>query len=201
MTANWTLARTTAPASNLPVSVSQVKSHLRLSPDDTTHDAELQLLIEAATERLEQDLDRQLMTASYKQTQFDWNVDDNLKGEVKLYKKQITLIQSVKYYDEDGSQVTLTSSDYVFDLGRGSLFVDPGNEWPTVEPNNPNAVEVIFTAGYGTDAACIPRLMKTAILLCVGKWFFDPAQEGSALHSQEVAYERVVSTLMRSSYP
>jgi hypothetical protein len=143
----------------------------------------LQLLIEAATERLEQDLDRQILTATYKQTQFDWNVE------------------SVKYYNEDRTLVTMSSSDYIFDTGRCSLFVQPGKEWPTVETDNPNAVEVTFTAGYGTDAACVPRMMKTAILLCVGKWFYDPAQEGSALHSQEVAYERLVSTLMRSSYP
>ena len=200
MTANWTLKRTTSPSS-LPVSVAQVKSHLRLSPDDTTHDAELQLLIEAATERLEQDLDRQILTASYEQTQFDWNVDDALKGEVKLYKKAVTVIQSVKYYDEDGTLVTMSSDDYIFDDARCSIFVQPGEEWPTVESDNPTAVKVTFTAGYGTDAACVPRMMKTAILLCVGKWFFDPAQEGSALHSQEVAYERLVSTLMRSSYP
>lgn len=161
----------------------------------------MQLLIEAATERLEQDLDRQILTATYKQTQFDWNVDDALKGELKLYKKAVTVIQSVKYYNEDKTLVTMSSSDYIFDTGRCSLFVQPGKEWPTVETDNPNAVEVTFTAGYGADAACVPRMMKTAILLCVGKWFYDPAQEGSALHSQEVAYERLVSTLMRSSYP
>lgn len=200
MTANWTLIRTTSPSS-LPVSVAQAKSHLNLNPDDTTHNDKLQLLIEAATERLEQDLDRQILTATYKQTQFDWNVDDALKGELKLYKKAVTVIQSVKYYNEDRTLVTMSSSDYIFDTGRCSLFVQPGKEWPTVETDNPNAVEVTFTAGYGADAACAPRMMKTAILLCVGKWFYDPAQEGSALHSQEVAYERLVSTLMRSSYP
>ena len=200
MTANWTLIRTTSPSS-LPVTVAQAKSHLNLNPDDTTHNDKLQLLIEAATERLEQDLDRQILTATYKQTQFDWNVDDALKGELKLYKKAVTVIQSVKYYNEDGTLVTMSSDDYIFDTGRCSLFVQPGEEWPTVETDNPNAVEVTFTAGYGADAACVPRMMKTAILLCVGKWFYDPAQEGSALHSQEVAYERVVSTLMRSSYP
>ena len=200
MTANWTLIRTTSPSS-LPVSVAQAKSHLNLNPDDTTHNDKLQLLIEAATERLEQDLDRQILTATYKQTQFDWNVDDALKGELKLYKKAVTVIQSVKYYNEDGTLVTMSSDDYIFDTGRCSLFVQPGEEWPTVETDNPNAVEVTFTAGYGADAACVPRMMKTAILLCVGKWFYDPAQEGSALHSQEVAYERLVSTLMRSSYP
>lgn len=200
MTANWTLIRTTSPSS-LPVTVAQAKSHLNLNPDDTTHNDKLQLLIEAATERLEQDLDRQILTATYKQTQFDWNVDDALKGELKLYKKAVTVIQSVKYYNEDGTLVTMSSDDYIFDTGRCSLFVQPGEEWPTVETDNPNAVEVTFTAGYGADAACVPRIMKTAILLCVGKWFYDPAQEGSALHSQEVAYERLVSTLMRSSYP
>ena len=200
MTTNWTIQRKTSP-STLPVSVAQAKSHLNLNPDDSTHNDKLQDLIIAATERLEQDIDRQIITATYEQTQFEWNEDDEQRGEVKLYKKAITVIQSVKYYDSDGVLVTMPASDYIFDEGRCSLFVSPGNDWPSVQDYNPNAINVRFTAGYGADAACVPRLMKTAIRLCVGKWFYDPAQEGSALHSQEVAYERIVSTLCRSSYP
>lgn len=187
MTTNWTIRRLTSP-STLPVSVAQVKSHLNLNPDDSTHNDKLQDLIIAATERLEQDIDRQIITATYEQTQFEWNEDDEQRGELKLYKKAVTVIQSVKYYDSDGTLVTMPEADYIFDAGRCSLFVSPGEDWPSVQDYNPNAIAVRFTAGYGSDASCIPRLMKTAILLCVGKWFYDPAQEGSALHSQEVAY-------------
>ena len=201
MATNWTLTRVTSP-SNLPVSLSEVKDHLRLSSSDDTHDNHLQLLIEAATERLEDDIDRQIVTANYKQSQLSWSVDDNSYGSIKLYKRAITDIVSVKYYDADDVQQTLDPSMYVYDAGRTRLWPTAGEQWPehSGEQNN-NMVEITFTAGYGTTATTVPRSMKAAILLCVGKWFFDPAQEGSALHSQEVAYERLVMTLMRSTYP
>lgn len=201
MTTHWTLTRVTSP-SNLPVSLSEVKDHLRLSSSDTTHDNHLQLLIEAATERLEDDIDRQIVTANYKQSQLSWTTDGDAYGSIKLYKRAITDIVSVKYYDTADVQQTLDSSLYVFDAGRTRLWPAAGEQWPDLSgEQNSNMVEITFTAGYGTTATTVPRSMKAAILLCVGKWFFDPAQEGSALHSQELAYERLVMTLMRSTYP
>jgi uncharacterized phiE125 gp8 family phage protein len=197
MTTDWTLIRTSAP-SVLPVSLSEVKSHLRLSSSDTTHDANLTLLIEAAVERLEQDLDRQVITADFRVTRFNWGSDT---AEVKLNKKAVCSITTVKYVDVDGNTVTLDSDDYIFDKGRCSIFPPAGTTWPEVLADDPNGVVIDFCAGYGPDASCVPRLFKTAIMLGVGKWFFDPAQEGSALHSQEVAYERIVALLARSSYP
>ena len=179
----------------------EAKRHLRLSENDATHDENLTLLLTAATERLEQDIDRQILAASYQQTQFCWNETDDPRAEVKLYKRAVTAVTSVKRIDESGSELTLDPADYIFDAARGSLFPTGDNGWPSLMPNNPNAVTIDFDAGYGIDAACVPRLFKAAILLCVGKWFFDPAQEGSALHSQEVAYERIVALLMRSTYP
>ena len=200
MAAFWSIKRTSSP-SNLPVSLVEAKSHLRLSPNDTTHDDQLSLLLEAATERLEQDLDRQIMTATYCHEQLNWNQNDPVNGEIKLYRKAITAVTSVSYVDEDGSVITLDPSEYVVDLVRSCVFPAVGTQWPTVHPNHPNAVSVDFTAGYGDDGSTVPRLLKQAILLCVGKWFFDPAQEGSALHSQEIAYERIIALLGRATYP
>lgn len=197
MTTNWTLIRTSAP-SVLPVSLSEVKSHLRLSSSDTTHDANLTLLIEAAVERLEQDLDRQVITADFRVTRFNWGSDT---AEVKLNKKAVCSITTVKYVDVDGNTITLASDKYIFDKGRCSIFPAAGTTWPEVLADDPNGVVIDFCAGYGPSADCVPRLFKTAIMLGVGKWFFDPAQEGSTLHSQEVAYERIVALLARSSYP
>lgn len=124
MTTNWTIQRKTSP-STLPVSVAQAKSHLNLNLDDSTHNDKLQDLIIAATERLEQDIDRQIITATYEQTQFEWNEDDEQRGELKLYKKAVTVIQSVKYYDSDGTLVTMPEADYIFDAGRCSLLFHP----------------------------------------------------------------------------
>ena len=199
MTTNWAIRRT-SPVQNLPVTLAEVKSHLRLNANDPTHDANLLLLTEAAAERLEQDLDRQLINADYLQTQFLWH-EEGQTVEVRLRSRAVLSVSSVKYVDSDGTDQTLDTADYVFDSARGSLFPVSGGQWPGVQHENPNAISIAFTAGYGSDAGCMPRLFKAAILLGVGKWFFDPAQEGSALHSQEIAYEKIVTLLMRSSYP
>lgn len=199
MSTNWTLVRTTQP-SVLPVSLVEAKAHLRLSSSDTTHDDNLTLLLNAATERVEQDLDRQLISCSFRQDQFCWNENDNAYGEVNLKKKSVTGITSVSYYDTDGTLQALSSSLYSVDLGRGSIFTDPDTEWPTLKPRKHNAVSIVFTAGFGSDATTVPRVFKQAILLCIGKWFYDPGQEGSALHSQEVAYDRLINLLHRPAY-
>lgn len=199
MTTNWTLARTSPPTS-LPVSLKEAKEHLRLSLSDDTHDEMLILLITAATERLEHDIDRQIINATYRQTQFAWG-GLSISNEVKLKKKQILSIASVTYAGADGSPVVMDPSEYIFDAGRGSLF-PAGGSWPEIGSTpNPEAIEIVFDAGYGDKGACVPAIFKQAILLTVGKWFFDPAQEGSALHSQEVAYGHLTRLLHRATYP
>jgi len=181
------------------VTLAEVKSHLRLSPDDTTHDDGLTLLMEAATDRVEHDLDKQVVTATYKQTQFDWAETCDHSEGIVLHKDAVQSVSLIQYVDTDGSTQTLATSEYVFDAGRGVVFRAPEVEWPPVQPDNPNAVQVTFVAGYGGPTT-VPRIFKQAILLCIGKWFFDPAQEGSALHSQEVAYDRIISLFERAAY-
>ena len=44
-------------------------------------------------------------------------------------------------------------------------------------------------------------MIRAAMMLCVGKWFYDPGQESSALHSQEQAYRNIVNNLFRETYP
>jgi len=180
------------------VTLTEIKSHLRLNENDESHDANLTLLIQGASERLEHDIDRQLFTSTYEQTQFSFG---GTVAELRLRTKAVTQVVSVKYIDTDGTEQTMLDTDYTFDAGRGSLFPTAGTQWPEVQQDNPNAITVELVAGYGSDSSCMPRLLKAAIMLGVGKWFYDPAQEGSALHSQEIAYEKIVTLLMRSSYP
>lgn len=198
MTTNWTLERTSNP-SNLPVSLAEVKAHLRIASSDTSHDDHLTLLLAAAAERLEQDIDRQFINATYKLTLFDW---PGPQDEVHLHRRQVQSITSVAYVDADGNPQSLVEdTGFTFDAGRSSIFPMPGECWPTVEADNHKAITITFVSGYGTTEATVPRLLKAAILLTVGKWFSDPAQEASSLHSQETAYQNIVMLLMRASYP
>ena len=188
---NWTLKRTSNP-SELPVSLSEVKSHLRLAPSDTTQDSELTLLIIAAAERLERDINRQIISATYEMSTCEFG------DYILIPVRPVTAVASVSYLDTDGNSQAL--ADYRFDDARQAVIPAINGTFPTTL-DDPNAVTIVFTAGYGADGDCLPRLIKAAIMLCVGKWFFDPAQESSGLHSTEAAYDRIIRNLTPGLYP
>lgn len=201
MTTHWTLIRTTAPTS-APVSLQEAKSHLRISQNDPSHDENLSLLIDAATERFQRDIDTQIISCSFRQDQCDWTVngEGNDTTAISLRIGGVTAVSSIQYIDADGSLQTLDPSQYRFDQGRSLVLPAAGAVWPELMPDLHDAVQVTFSAGVqGGD--CVPRLFKSAILLTVGKYFYDPAQESSSLHSQETAYKMIVRNLLRTSYP
>ena len=179
----------------LPVSVSEVKDHLNVAQNDTSQDSKIELLIVAAQERLERDIDRILITST-----FVWN-GPSFINPLRINLLPVTSVLSVKYYDTDGTLQTLDPSDYRYIGSSQELRPAIGKEFPSVYPDQSDGVQVEFTAGYGANADCVPRLLQSAIKLCVGKWFYDPAQESSSLHSQETGYRNIVNNLMRDSYP
>ena len=188
----WTLRRTTT-LPNLPVSVSDLKDHLNVAQADTSQDTKLESLILAAKERVERDIDRITINSSF--STYGPSFDDS----VRLNIKPVTSVTSVQYVDSDGVLQSLDSYRY---LPSAQLILPAiGEEFPAVYEGIPDAVIVSFTAGYGADSGCMPRLIQAAIKLCCGKWFYDPAQESSALHSQENSYRAIINNLTRSSYP
>lgn len=179
----------------LPVSVSELKDHLNVAQSDTTQDTKIESLILAAKERLERDIDRILITSTFV------NYGPCFSNPLRINLKPVASILSIRYYDTDGTLQTLDSSEYRYIESSQEIVPAIGGEFPSVYEGMPDSVQIEFTAGYGADAGCQPRLIQSAIKLCVGKWFYDPAQESSALHSQEMAYKNIVNNLMRDSYP
>lgn len=75
------------------------------------------------------------------------------------------------------------------------------DEWPAVSTDNESdKVFINFSCGV-TDEGCVPRMMKQAILLEVGRGYFDPAQENGVNTDNGKSYEKLVIKLLRSSYP
>jgi len=190
----WSLKRV-AGSQELPVSVSAVKDHLNIAQNDHSQDTKIESLIVAAKERVERDIDRITITSTFV------NYGPDFSNPLRINLKPVTNILSVRYYDDNGVLQTLDPSSYRFVESSQELVPAIGQEFPTVNANMPDSVQIEFTAGYGADENCMPRLIQAAIKLCVGKWFYDPAQESSALHSQEAAYRHIVLNLTRDSYP
>jgi len=82
-----------------------------------------------------------------------------------LPRPPLVSITSIKYYDTDETEYTVSSDDYIVDtceIGRVSL--QHGGTWPSTTLRPVNGVIVRFVAGYGA-AADVPESVKDAIYL------------------------------------
>lgn len=153
----------TGPAA-LAVSLDDVKTHLRLS--GSSEDAYLTRLVEAAVEAVERYTKRDLITKTYKQLQ------DTFFRINQIRKSPNVSVTSVKYYGQDNIQQTLSSALYYalnYSQYLGIFPVTDGN-WPSTYIR-PQAVEINFTAGYGTSSSSVPASIKQAILMLVANMY------------------------------
>ena len=193
MAKKWTVVRLTSPPS-LAVNVSEAKKHLRISETDVEQDDLIQSLVEAGIEKVQRDTGKQLVTCAFRQEGCSFG------AAAVLGYGPVTRVTSVKYMDTAGNEQTLDPSVYEFDSGRQLVRTQYGEVFPEVA-DYPSAVKIEYVAGYGNDSGCIPRLFKNAVLLLAAQWFFDPAADVYASDANSNAYERIIKTVMRASYP
>lgn len=195
MNPSWTLTRTSSP-SGLAVSLDEAKKHLRVS--GTSQDTEITLLIEASTEKLERDINRGILSATWQQSMSCFPSDS---GMISLMMGMNTNVSSITYVDTDGVTQTLDSALWSYSQPRGGIFSEDSSGWPEVSTETKSdKVTISFTCGVA-DSDCVPRMIKQAILLEVGRGYFDPAQENTLNTDNGKSYELMVRKLIRSSYP
>ena len=195
MNPNWTLARTSSP-SGLAVSLDEAKKHPRVS--GASQDDEITLLIEASTEKLERDISRGIISATWQQAMSCFPSDGEM---IVLMMGMNTAVSSITYVDTDGVTQTLDSALWSYSQGRSGVFTEDANGWPEVsQDTKSDKVFINFTCGVA-DSGCVPRLLKQAILLETGRAYFDPAQENTLNTDNGKSYEMLVRKLLRSSYP
>lgn len=158
--------RTTAPAS-LPITVAELKTHLRINDlTDQYEDDLLEAFINAAVVTAE----RYCRIALINQT---WTGKlDRFEDEIILPSPPLVSVTTLKYYDTDGVQQTLASSYYQLDtLSRPGRVLRAYNQsWPTLQ-GRPQGVEIVWVAGFGTSAAAVPESIKHALKLMCGHWY------------------------------
>ena len=193
MPKKWTTVRTTSPSS-LAVSVAEAKKHLRIADADIEQDDYILQLVESAIEKVQRDTGKQLITCTFRQDGCDFDTTGTIQyGPMRS-------VLEVTYIDSDGVTQTLDPSVYSVDLGRQIVKLQYCQDWPDTAIYD-SAVSVTYSAGYGDDSGCVPRLIKSAVLVLVGQWFFDPAADLYASQTNLNAYERIINSLMRASYP
>jgi uncharacterized phiE125 gp8 family phage protein len=97
---------------------------------------------------------------------------DDLYTCIKLPTGNVSSVTSIKYQDSDDVQQTLTSTLYGVD-GKSvinQIYLKPNQSYPDVLVQ-PNAVEILFVAGYGATATSVPEDIKTAVKMMVAHCF------------------------------
>ncbi len=157
------LSLVTGPASE-PVTLDQFKTHARIIRDDD--DAFSQSCIVAARQYAEAKQRRQLMPATWRLT-----LDAFPEWYLGIPLPPLQSITSIAYVDDNGATQTLNPSLYIVDTYREPGLIVPayGQAWP-VARFQPNAVTVVFVAGYA-NAAAVPDATKHAIKLLASHYY------------------------------
>ena len=152
---------TTAVATEV-VAVADAKVHLRV--DHSSDDTYIGVLITAAREEAEHETERSIgeQTLTLTAAGFD--------RVMALPRPPVTSVTSVKYYDADGVQRTVSSGNYRLDTSVAPPVIefDDDYSFPTVD-DRADAVEIVYAAGY-TSATC-PALIKQYMLLRIGTMY------------------------------
>lgn len=156
--------RQTVPPTQIALSLSQIRQHLRLDADFVEEDTLLLLYAQAAQDYVERFTRRQLLTAT-----FVLAVDGfPMCGVLGLPRPPLQSITSVEYLDSAGGLQTLDPSVYGVDTlsEPGRLYVRQGQSWPATLAEI-HAVTITYVAGWATYAQ-VPATLQMALLLLIG---------------------------------
>jgi uncharacterized phiE125 gp8 family phage protein len=204
----WALKLVTGPSSE-PLLKADVKLHLRI--DTTDDDAELDNLISAAREYIEVRTGLALLPQTWQLVLDRWPRTDRQEswpwmavpvGAILLPRYPVTAVSSIAYQGSDGSNNTMSSSDYVVDLVSRlpRVTLVSNKSWPSKDLVPQAGIQVQFVAGYA-NAATVPARVKQLMQLLIGSWYMN--REGIVVDSRAVAVEveRGLADLLSLSTP
>lgn len=184
----YSLQRTTDPSVE-PVSVSELKDHLRI--DDNSDDGRLANLIILGRKEVERRTGRSLITQTWTLKRDKWPIK-----EIVLYHPPVASVTSIKYTDDAGAQQTWSSSEYEVDTASepGLVTLAYGYSYPSTRGDLRN-IEVIYVTGYGTAGSDVPYQFRQAVMLAAQLQY-----DGWSADVQK-AYDRIVQNNTVSVYP
>jgi uncharacterized phiE125 gp8 family phage protein len=151
---------TSEPATE-PISLIETKAHLRV--DFADENDYIDTLIATARGMCETYCNRVFITQTWRQNEDRWS------NPIKLKVNPVVSLTSLKYYDENESQQTLTDSSANFQKDFNSdeakIFSGLTNSYPSLG-DTINPIEIITVCGYGA-ASDVPVEIKHAIKLMV----------------------------------
>lgn len=147
-----------------PVTLAEAKLWLKVESADTDDDTLISALISAVRQMAEQKVQRALLGQTWKLTL------DAFPDAIELTRVPILSVTHVKYYDEEGSQQTLSPASYTVDSASEPAWIVPAynTSWPATRADI-NVVEVQWVAGYhASDPTKVPAAIKQWMQLMLG---------------------------------
>lgn len=158
------------PATELPVTLEQVRYHLR-NEDLRFDDELLKQYIRAAAGYIERTYGLALLTQTIKQYHSEFPSVSNTPLLLRI--APLASITSIVYTDSAGVSQTWTAAEYTsgrLDLG-GFVVPGIGYSWPGSVATLPNAITVTYSAGFGAKPSTLPFPITQAILYMVADMY------------------------------
>jgi len=180
-----------------PVSLEELKLHLKIELDVLDEDEYLEGLEKTARRHLENITRRALLTQTWDYFLDGWPAGDFIKlpfGNLQ----DVPLTQYIKWKDETALSTTLTvTTDYIWETNGdrcGRVVLPYSVTWPngTLYPSNP--IVIRFVCGW-TTAELVPYEIKAAITRFVAKIY---ESRGEDILRQTVSEDKVVELLVGS---
>ncbi len=182
----FSLRITTGPSVE-PVTVSEVKTHTRISGSD--QDTLIAKWIKSGRELAES-----YQRRAFVEQTIEVSFDDFPLVPFHLPRGRVIEVQSIKYYTTDNTEVEVynstspvgTESNYLIDTKSepARITLAYGITWPATVLRDINSFKVTYTAGYGTDADDVPENVKDAILLYCDWRYENRSAETNAVPEQ-----------------
>lgn len=177
--------RTVDPTTE-PLTLAEVKAHLRIEEGDDTEDLYLLRLIQSAREYVEDYCGIALLPQTWQLT------SDGFPCEFRL-RPPVQSVSSVSYVDAVGSTDTVASSVYRLDSKSwpGRLTTDYSQTWPT-PLSTTNAVTVTYVTGYSAATSIPARLVQAMLMHIADQYEFRETDIIGTIHTNTGAIERAL---------
>ena len=180
-----------------PIHLEDIRLHIGL--DDNYFDSQLDDLISVATQRIEQDTRRSLITQT-RVLSFDTFPTN---GIIELPKAPVQSVTSVTYVDTNDATQTLSSSKYSVDSSNtpSRIVLNDGESFPTVRAHYDD-IKVTYISGYGSSVASVDPVAKFALKMLVSHLFNAPSVTAhGSVNVVPVGYESLIDSLKWGQYP
>ncbi len=153
------------PPTELPLTLQDIKTHLRIEDSESEYNNDLTNLIEVAAEWVLANCHLTLLYTVYR------CYFDKFETPLKLPVYPVGGIQPINYVDVDGNSQTISSYQLDFLDCPAKVYPAIDAEWPELQEGKINPISIDVNAGIAEEVSGVPALAKHLIRLLVAHWF------------------------------